>query len=746
MSLVKWFRKNNKKVMAVVVIVIMFGFVGGSYLSRLGEKGSRPAETVAYFLDNKKITNYDLGLARQELDILRTLRADSLLQAQDMQGILLAELLFAEQAGRGASPTVVNYIRRTIAQNQYRISNKDIADMYKRSVLSTAYWVLLKNETRRAGVRVAQADAGRLLASAIPQLYEGATYAQLIGRLVKAGTSEKQILATFGDLVAVLQYAHLICSNENVTIRQIMHTAAQENETIDIEFVKFDAEVFAKTQPQPAEDKMIEHFNKYRKFMPSAVSTEKSYGFGYKLPDRVRLEYIAVKLDDIESIVAPPTHEETEGYYQKNKTLFTEQAPSDPTDPNSPLTERTKSYAEVVDIITAKLLKDKIDSKSESILQQAKTLTEPNLVGTDLELEQLTSEQFREKAGDYETAVAQLSKEHNVKIYTGQTGLLNAAEMQTDEHLGVLSVRGSGNFPISLTQIVFAVDELAASELGPFDAPTPKMYENIGPAKDAFAGSRTRFSDTSEQIMAVVRLTEAIKEAEPNSIDETFSTHSFIFDPNRTDEKHDIYSVREKVTENLKRLAAIDTTKTRTEEFISLAARTSWETALDRFNELYGEQAKEDPNDPNVFKLDYLNALSRISSIRLKTLAIQNQGNPAAQFFLNQAKLERQFIDKLYALAPPDSNTPDVLPVVMEFNPNMSFLCIKNMSVRRLWKEDFDRIKPTRFRREDLIQFQSLAPVHFNPGNILKRMKFRFAEDDEKSTDANAPPEPEAAT
>lgn len=746
MSLVKWFRKNNKKVMAVVVIVIMFGFVGGSYLSRLGEKGSRPAETVAYFLDNKKITNYDLGLARQELDILRTLRADSLLQAQDMQGILLAELLFAEQAGRGASPTVVNYIRRTIAQNQYRISNKDIADMYKRSVLSTAYWVLLKNEARRAGVRVAQADAGRLLASAIPQLYEGATYAQLIGRLVKGGTSEKQILATFGDLVAVLQYAHLICSNENVTIRQIMHTAAQENETIDIEFVKFDAEVFGKTQPQPTEDKMIEHFNKYRKFMSSAVSTENPYGFGYKLHDRVRLEYIAVKLDDIESIVTPPTHEETEGYYQKNKSMFTEQTLSDPNDPNSPLTERTKSYAEVVDIITAKLLKEKINSKAESILQQAKTLTEPNLVGTDLELEQLTSEQFREKAGDYKNAAERLSKEHNVKIYTGQTGLLNALDMHADEYLWTLSVQGFGYYPVSLYRIVFAVDELGASELGPLDAPTPKMYENIGPATDPYAAERARYGDSADQIVAIVRVTEGIKATEPNSIDETFSTHSFIFDPNRIDQKHDLYSVKEQVTEDLKTLAAIDTTKTKAEEFIDMAAKTSWETAIDRFNELYGEQAKDDPNDPNVFALDYLTGLTRTSTMRVKTFTVQNQGDPAAQFLINQDELERQFTDKLYSLVPHDSNTPDVLPVVMEFKPNMSFLCIKNMSVRRLWKEDFDRIKPTRFRREELIQFQSLAPVHFNPENILKRMKFRFAEDDEKSTDANAPPEPEAAT
>jgi len=35
MNLVKWLRKNNMKVMAVVVIVLMVAFVGGSALNYL---------------------------------------------------------------------------------------------------------------------------------------------------------------------------------------------------------------------------------------------------------------------------------------------------------------------------------------------------------------------------------------------------------------------------------------------------------------------------------------------------------------------------------------------------------------------------------------------------------------------------------------------------------------------------------------------------------------------------------------
>jgi len=744
MSLVKWFRKNNKKVMAVVVIVIMLGFVGGSYLSYLGRARSGLHRAVAHFLDGREITNNDLRVASRQLDVLRALRAENVLRAQDMQGIALSELILAEQSGRGGSSAVINHIRRTIAQNQYRISNKAISGLYQRSVPSTAYWLLLKNEAQRAGVRIARVDAGRLLANAIPQLFEGATYGQVFGSLLRQGMSEDEVLTAFADLVAILQYAHLICSNEDVTIRQIMHTASRENETITMEFVKFDSDVFGKPLAEPNEETMIAHFNKYKNFLPSTVSPANPRGFGYKLADRVRLEYLAVKLDEVASIAKPPTHEETEEYYRQNKNLFSVQVPLDPNDRDSEMTSRMQSYTEVVDSITEAMLQNRISSKAQSILQQAMTLTEPNLAGTELTLEQLTSEQFRDKTGDYEAAAEQLRTEHNIPIYTGRTGLLSAVDMQTDELLGRFSVEGFGYYPVNLTQVVFAVDELEASELGPFDAPKPRLYESIGPAEDRYASAPSRPED---RIVVIVRITDAIKSSEPNGIDEKFSTHALILDANQVEDANDVYSVREKVSEDVKRLAALGTTKTKARLFLEMASRTSWETALKTYNELYGEDAKDDPNDPNVFIMDNL-MVNRTPTLQLKTLAVQNEGNPAAKFFLNQAGLEQQFTDKLYALVPSDSNTPPVLPVIMEFQPDMSFFCIKDLSVKRLWSEDFDRLKAIRLYREDRTQFQSLALVHFNPDNILKRMKFEFVEDeDEKEqADANVAAEAEAGT
>ena len=735
MNLVKWFRKNNKKVMAVVVIVIMVGFVGGEFIRQLGRRRTGLHKTVAYFADNKKITRYDLQLAQRELEILRNLRIDDLLKSQDLRGILLGELLFAEQR---TSPALINHIKRTIRTNEYRISDKQISDIYRRSMPSEIYWFCLKNEAQLTGIRISNEEAGKLLGKIIPQLFNGTTYPQLIGSLInRQGIPQKQILTIFGKLLAVFQHAQMTCSIEDVTSSQIRHRASWENETIDVEFVRFDSAVFTEAQDQPGEEKLVEHFNKYKKFFAGAVSEENPYGFGYKLADRVQLEYIACQLDDISSIVTPPTQQETEDYYQKNAKQFVESVPADPNDPNASPTERTKSYAEVASIISNQLLQDKINSRAERILQEAKTLTEAGLEDSNIEPENLSTEQYRQLAGDYEVATEQLCKKHKIKVYTGQTGLLSAVNMQADEYLGRLYIRSYGYNPAGLTQIVFAIDELKASELGPFDVPKPRMYENIGPVRDILG-----------QIMLLVRVIKAEKASEPENANQSFSTKALELELEQDQEQasDDIYSVKEKVAEDLKKIAAMDITKSKAEEFIDLAVKDGWESTLDKFNELYGQQAKQNEDDPNAFMLQNFTNLRRISSTMLETLAVQTVGNPTAQFLANERKKQGQLVYQLYSLVPQDSNTVDPMPLLMEFKPDMSYYCLKNIFVKRLEQAEYEKIKVMQLYKEDHILSQSLAAVYFSPKNILKRMNFRLAQEDKEPADTNAPAESKGAS
>lgn len=288
-----------------------------------------------------------------------------------------------------------------------------------------------------------------------------------------------------------------------------------------------------------------------------------------------------------------------------------------------------------------------------------------------------------------------------------------------------------------LTQVVFAINELSASELGPFDIPAPRLYENIGPAMDLFRG----------QIMVVVRIIKAVKASEPEGINQTFSTKTLDFktnqEPNEAaagSETKYIYSVKEKVAEDLKILAAMDTAKNKAEEFITLAAKKGWDIACSEFNEQYRPaEGRQDESEPNVFRLQNLSGLRRLSTAVLQTLTVQSSGSPLAIFLVNEYKKQAQFVAQLYSLVPPDSNVPATLPLIMEFKPDMSFYCLKNLKVSRLWQEKYEKIRPGRLFREDYNQTQSLTAVYFSPENILKRTKFREVDRKEEMPDANEP-------
>ncbi|MHC4069623.1 MAG: hypothetical protein ACYS18_07760 [Planctomycetota bacterium] len=738
MSLVRWFRKNNKKIMAIVVIVLLIGFIGGSYISRLGQrKSSGLGKTVALFADDRKITNYDLAMAHRELEVLTRLRTEDILRSMgvpllrtpDFRAVMLGELLFSE---RSLSPQVIRVIKQTIRTNQYRISENQLNDIYMgKSAGSNLYWLLLKKEAELVGIAIPKEQAKNILTNTIPQLAQGITYSQLISSIMnQQGIAEDEILGIFGNLLAVLEYARAVCGSEDITNSQIMYNISRENELVDVELVRLNSSVFADAQNQPDREQLINHFDKYKEYFSGDLSEENPYGFGYKLPDRISLEYIIVKLDDISKIVTKPTQEDTENYYQKNREKFTVEVPQDPNDPNSPAITRIRSYAEVANILSSQLLQNKIRSKAEMILQEAKTLTEAGFEDIDDDPGSLSSEQFKEIAGDYKITTDELSKKYAVEVYSGQTGLFSAVDLQTDKNLGTLFQMGSGYNPISLTQITFAVDEVQASVLGPFDVPKPRMYENIGPLSDVFG-----------KIMAVVRVVKAEKAAVPESIDLTFSKHSVELEPQQDQADEDnIYSVEENVTEDLKKLAAMDTAATKAEELVSLAEEDGWDAAIEKFNELYGKKESETAAD--TFKLESFPNLMRTSTETLNTIALQNQGTATSQQLINEQKKQGRLIEKLYSLVPQDANTIDEKPVITEFKPTMSYYCIKDISVKRINQQDYLQIKAVRAYKEYIVQSQSMAAVHFNPENILKRLNFRPAKQEREISDANTPAEP----
>jgi hypothetical protein len=245
--------------------------------------------------------------------------------------------------------------------------------------------------------------------------------------------------------------------------------------------------------------------------------------------------------------------------------------------------------------------------------------------------------------------------------------------------------------------------------------------------------------------MMIVRVTEFEKASEPESINQTIAKASLELGENQKQDEN-VYSVKEAVAEDLKTLAAMDTTRNKAEEFIRLAAKDGWDDSIDKFNKLYGKRDKQsgvshldDVEDANVFELKKLTDLRRSSSMELQITALRSEGSPVGRLFVNQAETESRLINQFYSLIPQDSNTINTLPLVIEYKPDMSYYCIKNISVKRLEQEQFDGIKALQNYKEDFIQSQSLAAVHFNPENIVKRMKFKWVKENEETADNNTP-------
>jgi hypothetical protein len=163
-----------------------------------------------------------------------------------------------------------------------------------------------------------------------------------------------------------------------------------------------------------------------------------------------------------------------------------------------------------------------------------------------------------------------------------------------------------------------------------------------------------------------------------------------------------------------------------------------------KFNDLYGKQIKAEPNDPNVFRADRRNGVQHIPEAQVEVYTAQLANSPNAQSVMDRIQVEKWLADRLYSLVPADANTAPKMPAVMEFKPDRSFYALKIVTVRRLNQQQFQDTKNSMAYRDAHVETQSLAMVHFDPQNIVKRMAFKYApEASPHRTTSSSPISPE---
>lgn len=719
---IKWIRKNERKIMTFVVIFIMVGFVGGTALTQiLGRMGKD--RTLAYFnegasggmfSDIGKVTSERRRIAINELQALRGLQIDlwlrylkpSKMGTADYRARLLSYLLFPDQGGASG---ISQELKLALRQGQYIASTQDIDKFFKAGgAMSDIYWILLKAEAKMAGCVVTDADARTILIQELPRLARGATAGQVVASVVKElGMSEDKVIHTFADLLGILTYAEMVGDSENVTLNQIRGMIGRKGEMIDSEFVKIDAASLVAIQEDPGEEELEEHFSKYRQFSDGDYSDENPYGFGYQLPPRVGLEYVIVKLREVESTVVEPDQDKMMEFYQDNYRMYQVDERIDPNNPNSETVPRLRPFSEVVVQVRQNLLTKERDKLANRIINDAVDLVDSGFAGVDLDT--ADSSELKDLAGDYKEAAVKLTEKYGVDVYAGKTGLLSMDDLSGERYLSMLSIEGSNQVPVRLTKIAFAVDQIALTDIGPFEISTPKMWETIGPMGDGYS------------MLAIVRVVDAQPASQPENLDTSYSRQGAVLSKFDQDSRN-IYSVRKKVADDVKILKAMDTAKARAKELVETVVKKGWDEGIEEFNKLHSKE--------KTLRLAKWNDKTRVSLLDIETAKMIFSNDPAGM-----GRIERQFrdlkiVEAFYSVLPAGEEEALNVKEVIESQPDRSVYVVKDIKRTSVTDTQHAELKARMAYEVHMVQSESTGIIHFRPDNILKRMEFKSAEDE----------------
>lgn len=195
----------------------------------------------------------------------------------------------------------------------------------------TDHWILLKLAAQRAGLTGGPGDGDHQLQvkaaeyAAAQQVSPDEVYARLVQMLgSKARESNmtleegKQALATLEGIRRLLQaYTSSALPSDN-RVRQLVD---QFEDRVNVGFVLVDATNRIADEPEPTEEALLDQFETYRDVVPG----EGEQGFGYRLPDRVKVEYLTIQYQSLINSVEP-SGLEARKWYQR----FDERVPTNP--------------------------------------------------------------------------------------------------------------------------------------------------------------------------------------------------------------------------------------------------------------------------------------------------------------------------------------------------------------------------------------------------------------------------------
>jgi cell fate (sporulation/competence/biofilm development) regulator YlbF (YheA/YmcA/DUF963 family) len=199
----------------------------------------------------------------------------------------------SEQAGRSSATwATVGEDDEKISYEEFEASQAELQTLQRIpfqidifSLIETpAHWFLLVREAEQSGIVGGSAS-------------DYLTQEQLAQISASAGSDPRVTNRAIGKLMGVQKLFAMHQSAAPLSDNRLRHRAERMFRAVDADLVFIQSEPL-ESLPTPTEDEILAHFEQYKDLNPG----EGDYGFGYRWPDRFKIEWIVITADDLRAM------------------------------------------------------------------------------------------------------------------------------------------------------------------------------------------------------------------------------------------------------------------------------------------------------------------------------------------------------------------------------------------------------------------------------------------------------------
>ncbi len=375
--MIKYFRKNQKKALAIFSVFLMIAFALPTASQMKG------CESPSATMGGVKVSEKDLERFRDEWTTLR---------AKIGEARLATALGSAASGERGLTGEQLSIAALGDPRLQQPLT--ELFTMYLQNPRYFRFMAPMRFGQQIESVAAAMESGANLLG----QFNENEEMFMLLVREAEAngiGVSDEtleSILATRGqgpdtdavaygllraplhDLLLVLNSARRASSISKVSLPRREFARITSFQTVGLNLVEYNARDYLDKVPAPTDKQIADQFDKYKDQDP----TTNKDGFGYKFPNRVKLDAISITESELRSAVGTIDLVDLNEYYIRNKSEFTAavtQPSTKPSDTFSLSTDltRQKSFAEAKEEVIKKVTTQRIAELSTKMRDAIRT-------------------------------------------------------------------------------------------------------------------------------------------------------------------------------------------------------------------------------------------------------------------------------------------------------------------------------------------------------------------------------------